>query len=122
MNCLPRGADDCRRRIRSRVKHMSDETGFAFDVFVSYSSADKAWVRGALLERIETAGLRTFIDFRDFKPGAPSIKEMESGITDCRKTIVVLTPAYIASEWCEMEGVMLQTLSPANRDCASYRC
>jgi tetratricopeptide (TPR) repeat protein len=95
---------------------MPDETGYAYDVFISYSSHDKAWVRGALLEKIEAAGLRTFIDFRDFKPGAPSIKEMERGITDCRKTLVVLTQGYLASEWCEIEGVMLQTLSPANRD------
>jgi tetratricopeptide (TPR) repeat protein len=62
------------------------------------------------------SGLRTFVDFRDFKPGAPSIKEMERGINTCRKTLVILTPAYIESEWCEIEGIMLQTLSPANRD------
>ncbi|MGH8547971.1 MAG: toll/interleukin-1 receptor domain-containing protein, partial [Methylococcales bacterium] len=42
--------------------------------------------------------------------------EMERGIRTCRKTLVILTPAYIESEWCEIEGIMLQTLSPANRD------
>ena len=35
---------------------MSDE--FDYDVFISYSSRDKAWVRGELLTRIEQAGLR----------------------------------------------------------------
>lgn len=95
---------------------MPEPTTFECDVFISYSSRDKHWVRGHLLERIEKAGLRVFIDFRDFKRGAPSIKEMERGITTCRKTLVILTPAYIESEWCEIEGIMLQTLSPANRD------
>jgi len=95
---------------------MLDLTGFEYDVFISYSSHDRQWVRDDLLPRIEHSGLRAFIDFRDFKPGAPSIKEMERGITTCRKTLVILTPSYIASEWCDIEGVMLQTLSPANRD------
>jgi hypothetical protein len=65
---------------------------FAFDVFLSYSSKDKEWVRGGLLTRIEQAGLKAFIDFRDFTRGAPSIKEMERGVVECRKTLLVLTP------------------------------
>jgi tetratricopeptide (TPR) repeat protein len=87
-----------------------------FDVFISYSSKDKAWVRGELLSRIEKAGLKAFIDFRDFSPGAPSIKECERGVVACRKTLVILTPGYLESEWCELENIMVQTLSPANRN------
>ena len=92
------------------------QTEYEFDVFISYSSNDQAWVRGELLKRIERAGLRAFIDFRDFTRGAPSIKECERGVVKCRKTLLILTPEYIESEWCEFEGVMAQTLSPANRD------
>jgi tetratricopeptide (TPR) repeat protein len=87
-----------------------------YDVFISYSSKDKAWVRGELLKRIEQAGLKAFVDFRDFTRGAPSIKEIERGVKICRKTLLVLTPAYIKSEWCEYENLILQTLGPANRD------
>ncbi|HEY0782221.1 MAG TPA: toll/interleukin-1 receptor domain-containing protein [Thermoanaerobaculia bacterium] len=86
------------------------------DVFISYSSADKKWVRGVLLPRIEKAGLKAFIDYRDFTRGAPSLKEMARGVKECRKTLLVLTPNYVASEWCDLESVMAQTLSPANRD------
>jgi tetratricopeptide (TPR) repeat protein len=95
---------------------MPDQLEFDYDVFISYSSHDKEWVRGVLLKGIEKAGLRAFIDFRDFKRGAPSIKEMERGVTTCRKTLLVLTPDYIESGWCEIENIMLQTLDPANRD------
>jgi hypothetical protein len=49
-----------------------------FDVFISYSSKGKEWVRGELLRRIEGAGLKAFIDFRDFTRGAPSIAEKEN--------------------------------------------
>ena len=87
-----------------------------YDVFISYCSRDGDWVREVLLTRIESAGLRAFVDFRDFRRGAPSISEMERGVTTSRKTLLVLTPAYIESEWCEIESIMLQTLSPANRD------
>src|SRR5258706_145699 len=47
--------------------------------------------------------------------GAPSIKEMERGVQRCRKTLLILTPAYIESAWCEIETIMLQTLSPATQ-------
>ncbi len=87
-----------------------------FDVFISYSSRDQAWVRGELLERIEQAGLTAFIDYRDFTPGAPSITECQRGVERCRKTLLILTPDYLESGWGEAENVMVQTLDPANRE------
>lgn len=102
---------------KDRAKPAAPEaTPYEYDVFISYSSKDKAWVRGELLKRIEQAGLRAFIDFRDFTRGASSIKEMERGVIECRKTLLILTPEYIESEWAEIEVRMGQTLSPANRD------
>jgi len=95
---------------------LDHENEFQFDVFVSYSSKDKEWVRGELVKRIEEAGLRAFIDFRDFEPGAASITEMTRGVQTCRKTLLVLSENYIKSEWCELEQIMLQVLSPANRE------
>jgi len=88
---------------------------FDYDVFISYSDRDKDWVRGELLERIEQAGLRAFVDFRDFKRGALSIEECERGVEKCRKTLIVLTPDYLESGWGELENIMVQTLDPANR-------
>jgi tetratricopeptide (TPR) repeat protein len=95
---------------------MSQVLEFEYDVFISYSSQDKQWVRTDLLTRIEAAGFRAYIDFRDFARGAPSITEMERGVVRCRKTLLILTPPYIESAWCELETIMLQTLSPANQD------
>ncbi len=89
---------------------------FEYDVFISYSSRDKVWVRGELLSRIERAGLKAFIDFRDFRRGAPSINEMQRGVEKSRKTLLVLTPDYVKSGWAELENIMSQTLDPANRD------
>ena len=92
------------------------KTKFKYDVFISYSSKDKEWVRGELLERIEQAGLKAFIDYRDFERGAPSVDECERGVLECRKMLAVFTPNYVKSEWTDFETIMMQTLSPANRD------
>ena len=73
-------------------------------------------MRGELLTRIEQAGLKAFIDFRDFTRGAWSIDEMTRAVTISRKTLLILTPNHLQSEWCEHERLILQTLGPANRD------
>ena len=78
------------------------QTEYEFDVFISYAREDKAWVHGELLTRIKQAGLKPYIDIHDFKPGPPTINEMERGIQTNRKTIMVLTPNYIDSDWCQL--------------------
>lgn len=86
-----------------------------YHVFISYSHHDAQWVRGTLLGALEAAGLAVCIDFRDFEVGRPSIEEMERGILESCKTVIVLTPAYIDSEWGQFENVLAQTLDPAAR-------
>jgi len=94
---------------------MSTEIECTYDAFISYSHTDKTWVRRTLLPHLERAGLTTFIDYRDFEPGAPSVTEMQRAVGSSRKTLLVLTPAYLQSAWTEFEALMLQTLDPANR-------
>jgi tetratricopeptide (TPR) repeat protein len=89
---------------------------FDYDVFISYSTADEVWVRDALLAGVEKPGLRACIAFRDFRRGAPGIKEMQRAVKKSRKTLAVLTPNYVKSGWAEIEYSMAQTLTPANRD------
>ncbi len=91
------------------------EDQFEYDVFSSYSSKDKQWVRGELLPALEKHGLRVIIDFRDFRPGAPSIKEIERAVLSSRKTLLILTPDYLHSQWTEFENLLLQTLEPSNQ-------
>ncbi|MEM1307884.1 MAG: TIR domain-containing protein [Cyanobacteria bacterium P01_H01_bin.153] len=89
---------------------------YDYDVFISYSTADKAWVRGELLTRLQKAGLKVCIDYEDFRAGAPAIKEIERAAMTSRKTLLVLTPNYLASEWTEFERYLLQTRDPNNTD------
>jgi hypothetical protein len=95
---------------------MGQYTESDYNVFVSYSHVDQAWVHGELLPRLERAKLKVAIDFRVFRPGAPIVEEMERAVRTSQKTVLVLTPAYLTSAWAEFEALMLATLDPANRE------
>lgn len=84
----------------------------AYDVFISYSHADSVWVRGGLLRKLEERSFSVFIDFREFRGGTFSVEEMERAVVESRHTILVLSPAYMGSEWGKFENVMAQTLDP----------
>jgi hypothetical protein len=88
---------------------------FIYDVFISYSHHDEDWTQNWLLPRLEAAGIHACIDFRDFQPGAPSLNEMERAVLQSCKTLLVLTPDYLASAWTEFENILAQTLDPAAR-------
>ena len=86
---------------------------FRYDVFISYSSRNKEWVREWLVPQMKNAGLTVCIDHESFEPGAPSITEIERAVLQSRKTVLILTPEYLQSEWTAFENILVQTLDPA---------
>jgi hypothetical protein len=94
---------------------MSEQTQYTYDVFISYSHVQREWVRGQLLPRLKEEGLKVIIDYRDFKIGVPSLVNMERAVDNSRHTLVVLTPAWLASEWTEFESLLVGTTDPAAR-------
>jgi len=94
---------------------MSEKTEYTYDVFISYSHADRAWVWDELLPRLEGAGLRTCVDERDFEIGTPCLVNMERAVDDSRHTLIVLTPAWVKSQWTEFESLLVGTADPAGR-------
>jgi hypothetical protein len=88
---------------------------FRYDVFISYSHHDSPWMRDVLLPHLEGEDLRVCIDYRDFEVGAPSLVNMENAVDCSRKTLLVLTPNWVASEWTEFEALLIQTRDPAGR-------
>jgi CheY-like chemotaxis protein len=83
-----------------------------YDAFVSYSRADRDWVHRVLVPGLEAGGLRLCLDSRDFVPGAFSLTEMERCVRESRRMLLVLTPAYLRSEWTRFEAALAQTLDP----------
>ncbi len=84
--------------------------GFAYDVFVSYrfQEPDRTWVRKPLLKALEARGLKVCVDYRDFRLGAPLVKEMERAVEQSRYTLAVLTPAYLKSNFTDLETILAQ--------------
>jgi hypothetical protein len=92
---------------------MSTEADYAYDVFISYSHHDEAWVTGTLLPRLEEAGLHVCIDLRDFIAGKPALVNMQDAVKHSRHTLLVLTPAWVESEWTFYESLLTRTKDPA---------
>lgn len=83
-----------------------------YDVFVSYrqQEPDRSWVRKILRPALEAAGPRLCIDHRDFRLGSPLVLEMGRAVEQSRFTLAVLTPAYLGSNFTELENVMAEHL------------
>jgi len=94
---------------------MSDQGNYRYDVFISYSHADRTWVWEKLLPRLEQVGLRVCIDDRDFEIGTPSLVNMERAAKTSKHTLAVLTPAWVESEWTEFESLLVGVTGPAAR-------
>ncbi len=88
---------------------------FTYDVFVSCAEADRLWAQNELLPRLERAGLWICFDLADDFPGTPHLDAIEQAVKTSRKTVIVLTPAYLADEWTEFENLLIQSKDPAGR-------
>lgn len=90
-------------------------SSFVYDVFISYSHQDRQWVDDVLRARLEEAGLKVCIDHRDFPGGIRSMQNMEEGVGRSRYVVVVLTPAWVGSEWCSAEADLVLMEDPNNK-------
>ncbi len=84
--------------------------GFVYDVFISYrqQEPDKTWVRKTLVPRLKAEGLKVFIDYIDFRLGAPIVTEMERAVIQSRYTVGVLSPSYLKSNFTDLETVLAE--------------
>jgi len=94
---------------------MAEQAEYQYDVFVSYSHANQTWVWDELLLKLEQAGLKVCIDDRDFEIGVPILTNVERAVDNSCHTLLVLTPAWVESEWTELESLLAGTVDPAGR-------
>jgi hypothetical protein len=85
---------------------------FIYDVFISYSHKDGNWVWSWLIPKLKNAGFHVCTDRESFDPGVPSLINMENAVASSRRTILVLSPAYVQSEWTNYEALLVQHDDP----------
>ncbi|HET8772189.1 MAG TPA: toll/interleukin-1 receptor domain-containing protein [Thermoanaerobaculia bacterium] len=87
-------------------------TEFSHDVFVSYSHKDQPWVASVLVKALRDNGLKVLVDETEFEPGKSSIENMSDAILQSRRTVAVLTPNWVGSEWTRFEGLVTAQEDP----------
>lgn len=72
------------------------------DFFVSYTSADKNWAEW-IAYVLEEEGFSVVIQAWDFRPGSNFVLEMQKAATEAERTIMVLSPDYLQSQFASPE-------------------
>ena len=90
----------------------TDEQGFRYDAYVSYvdEEPDSTWVWDTLLPRLEDAGLRVAVSGDVEEPGVARVVGIERGIRQAKRTVIVLSEAYLADHMADFENVLAQTM------------
>jgi TIR domain len=68
----------------------------AADFFVSYAGADRAWAEW-IAWQLEAEGYEVVVQAWDFRPGSHFVQQMHQVVEQARRTIAVLSPAYLDS-------------------------
>ncbi|HEX7999933.1 MAG TPA: FxSxx-COOH system tetratricopeptide repeat protein [Pyrinomonadaceae bacterium] len=72
------------------------------DFFVSYNKADRAWAEW-IAWQLEEAGYTTILQAWDFRPSSNFVLNMQKATIEAERTIAVLSPDYIASNFTQPE-------------------
>ena len=96
---------------------MGDDGGVSdvVDFFVSYTSADRPWAEWIAWE-LERVGHSTIIQAWDMQPGSNFVHEMHEATRVATRTIAVLSPAFLESDYCEAEWRAAFLKDPTGRE------
>ncbi|XP_078068202.1 toll-like receptor 13 [Mustelus asterias] len=79
---------------------------YTYDAFVSYNSNDEKWIFDELVPNLEEniqPPLKLCLHHRDFELGVDIFDNIQSAISNSRKTLCVISNDYLRSEWCRLE-------------------
>lgn len=77
------------------------------DLFIHYADADRDWVEGYLLGRLKSAGLDVYLR-ANFALGAPTLDQFEQAVKNCRRTLLILSPAYMKNPISSFVDILTQ--------------
>ncbi len=89
-----------------------DDQGFRYDAYISYvdTNPDSSWVWDTLVPRLERDGLRVAVSGASGDPGVPVVVNAERGIQQAKRTLIVLSQAYLEDNMADFETVVAQSM------------
>jgi len=89
-----------------------DDEGFRYDAYVSFvdREPDAGWVWKSLVPHLEGSGLRVAVSEDVEEPGVARVVNIERGIRQAKRTVVVLSEAYLTDYMADFENVLAQTM------------
>ncbi|XP_074848705.1 toll-like receptor 1 [Carettochelys insculpta] len=93
-----------KRRVQN--SHPEDlQSILQFHAFISYSERDSLWVKSHLIPNLEKedGSVQICLHERNFVPGKSIVENIINCIEKSHKSIFVLSPNFVQSEWCHYE-------------------
>lgn len=72
------------------------------DFFVSYTGVDRTWAEW-IAWQLEENGYQVVIQSWDFRPGGNFVLDMQKAVSECERTIAVLSPDFLRSKYVQPE-------------------
>ncbi len=94
------------RKKRTEERSPLLKNRYTYDAFVAYSSRgeERKWVHITLREKLETEhNLKLCMYHRDFKVARDLADTIVEGINSSRNTLLILSPTFLESCWCDFE-------------------
>src|SRR5882762_7034236 len=88
---------------------------FAYDVFLSHSSKDKATVR-AVAKRLRQDWLRVWFDEWVLKPGDNIPAKIDEGLEQSRVLVLCMSANAFGSDWSQLEAGTFRFRDPLNKE------
>jgi len=84
---------------------MNDHT---YDLFISYAKENHPWIEGYLLDTLHTAGISVHTE-EAFTLGVPRLLEFERAVKQSARTLLVISPAYLAENFVQFVDLLAQS-------------
>lgn len=88
---------------------------FTHDIFLSYSSKDKAVVRD-IAERLKADGVKVWFDEWEIKPGDSIPAKIEEGLEQSRVLVFCMSNNTFGSDWARLESNTFRFRDPLNKE------
>jgi hypothetical protein len=107
---LGRKKQDLRRSDEAELKKQNQkqldfqpEDNKEYDFFISHSSEDKEDIVRSLAETLRENGFAVWYDEFELKVGDSLRKKIDTGLTNSRYGIVIISPSFVKKNWTEYE-------------------